>query len=81
MCIFRISEKEKVDCIKDCFSLTPVILFKFNEIVRTLDCSSGDGITIQTYEVRMVMGDDFSDKMFQNPGGYLPGLVIREPQL
>ena len=34
-----------------------------------------------TYEVRMVMGEDFSDKMFQNPGGYFPGRVIREPQL
>ena len=38
-------------------------------------------IEIRTYDVRMVMGEDFSDKMFQNPGGYFPGRVIREPQL
>jgi len=35
----------------------------------------------RSFEVRMVMGEDFSDKMFQNPGGYFPGRVIREPQL
>ena len=40
-----------------------------------------DCVRISTYEVRMVMGEDFSDKMFQNPGGYLPGRLIREPQL
>ena len=28
----------------------------------------------------MVRGEDFSDKIFQNPGGYFP-LRVREPQL
>jgi len=35
----------------------------------------------KSFDVRMVMGEEFSDKMFQNPGGYFPGRLIREPQL
>jgi hypothetical protein len=35
----------------------------------------------KSFDVRMVMGEDFSDKMFQNPGGHFPGRDIKEPQL
>merc|ERR1719150_1274140 len=34
----------------------------------------------KSFEVTMVRGEDFSDKIFQNPGGYFP-LRVREPQL
>ena len=53
----------------------------FLEFPRKRRLIKVDCIKISTYEVRMVRGEDFSDKMFQNPGGYLPGRLIREPQL